>query len=155
LSEALAQHQEAARLREALLAEEAQDARALEDAAESRFETGKVLSRLGRTPEAVGEISVAVERWSALSERDPRNARWRDVLAGALTTLASVEIERGARGAAAAALERAFAIRTRLAAESPEFASNRSALAALGDVLADLRAGGEERDLRAALSAWR
>jgi tetratricopeptide (TPR) repeat protein len=155
LTDSLAQHEEAARLREALLADEPQDARALEDAAESRFETGKVLSRLGRTPEAVGEIKVAVERWNALSERDPSNARWRDVLAGALTTLGAVELERSGRDAAAVSLERALAIRIRLAAESPEFASNRSALAALESVLAELRAGGREPDLRAALVAWR
>jgi non-specific serine/threonine protein kinase/serine/threonine-protein kinase len=155
LTDSLAQHEEAARLREALLADEPQDARALEDAAESRFETGKVLSRLGRTPEAVGEIKVAVERWNALSERDPSNARWRDVLAGALTTLGAVELERSGRDAAAVSLERALAIRIRLAAESPEFASNRSALAALESVLAELRAGGREPDLRAALAAWR
>jgi hypothetical protein len=72
-----------------------------------------------------------------------------------MTSLGAIELGRSGRAAAAVSLERALAIRTRLAVESPEFASNRSALAALGAVLADLRAGSGENEVRAALAAWR
>jgi len=130
-TEALAQHREAATLREALLAEEPDDARALEDAAESRFQAGKVLADLGHRQEAVDEIAVAVARWRKLAERDAGNARWQDVLAAGLTTLAEIERDGGRHAAAAAAFEEALAIRRRVAAASPDFAANRTALAAL------------------------
>jgi non-specific serine/threonine protein kinase/serine/threonine-protein kinase len=130
-AEALAQHRAAVELREALLDSEPEDARALEDAAESRLHAGKALLALGRRREAVDEISVAIERWRNLAGRDGGNARWQDVLAGALTTLAEAEHARGGFTAAARAREEALALRRRLAATSPDFAENRAALAAL------------------------
>ena len=155
VDEALEQHREAMRLREALLAEEPQDARALEDAAESRLQVGAVLARLGRTPEAIAEISLAVERLGVLTARDPSNARWRDVLAGALSTLAGAELERNRRGAATEALEQALAIRRGLAESSPDFAANREALERLEKALVSLRAGLDTADLKRAVAPWR
>ncbi len=154
-AEALVQHHQAVQLREALLAEEPLDARALEDAAESRLQVGGVLARLGRTADGVAQIAIAVERWSALSERDPDNARWRDVLAGSLTTLAAVELDRAERGAASQALEQALSIRRRLAVESPDFAANLDALAALEKAVKNLRAGQAAPKVSVELAAWR
>jgi hypothetical protein len=53
------------------------------------------------------------------------------VLAGGLTMLGEVELARGGRREAARAFEEALAIRRRLAAASPDFADNRSALSTL------------------------
>ncbi len=153
--EGLDQHLQAKDLREALLAEEPQDARALEDAAESRFQVGTVLARLGRIDEAIAEISIAIERWRALSALDPQNARWRDVLASGLTTLGAMELERNQRGPAARTLEDALAIRRSLAEESPDFAANRTALATLEKALDSMRAGKDPAELGAALAPWR
>ena len=130
-AEALARHREAITLREALLAAEPTDARALEDAAESRFQAGKILASLGQRQEAVGEMAVAIERWRTLARLDAGNVRWQDELAAGLATFADVELARGGRHAAAVALEEALAIRRRLATTSPDFASNRTALAEL------------------------
>lgn len=143
------------RLREALLAAEPLDARALDDAAESRLLAGAALAKLGRAPEAVAEIALAVERRKLLVERDSSNARWRDVLAGALTTLAAVELDRDRPDAATQALEEASAIRRRLAVESPDFAANRPALDALEKTLAELRRGQSPAAASAALEPWR
>ncbi len=130
----LALHEEASRLRERLLAEEPDDARAAEDAAESRLEVGKALGALGRNLEAKREIAVAVLRIRGLIARDPRNVRWKDALASALTTLAEIEAPEGDRGdrtAAGTAFAEALAIRRRLLSESPDLAGNRAALADL------------------------
>jgi non-specific serine/threonine protein kinase/serine/threonine-protein kinase len=129
-ADALALHQEAEGLRQALLDADPDDARAADDLAESRLERGRALAALGRVAEASASIDAAIDERRALVERDPGNVRWLDALAGALTIRAEFE-ERPWGPRAAAAFGEALAIRRRLAAESPDFATNRAALAEL------------------------
>ena len=144
------------RLREALLAAEPLDARALDDAAESRLQTGAVLARLGRAPgSGGGDRHRRRPQEGAERARPQQPARWRDVLAAGLTTLGAMELERNQRGPAARTLEDALAIRRSLAEESPDFAANRTALATLEKALDSMRAGKDPAELGAALAPWR